>query len=126
VVAGLAGLALAGCGQGGATEVAKEETRTVSIELDKLPAGGTPLRMEAGDLEVRETVEKASGKVVSAPRLRGTLKLEHVGTDQTLRLLRGEAAYLGTDGQAIPVAADQEKPALKFSGYSSSESLDPG
>ena len=123
---GLAGLGLVACGQQGVVEVAKEETRTTSISPDKIPVGGTPLRVEAGDLKVVETVEKASGKVVSAPRLKGTLKLENVGTDQTLRLVRGEVAYIGSDGKAIPVGADQEKPALKFSGYSSSESLDPG
>ena len=123
---GLAGLALVGCGQQGAVEVSKEETRTSSLEPNKIPVAGSPLRVEAGDLKVVETVEKASGKVLSAPRLKGTLKLENVGTDQTLRLVRGEVAYVGGDGKAIPVGADQEKPALKFSGYSSSESLDPG
>ena len=123
---GVAGLALVGCGQQGAVEVAKEETRTTSIDPNKIPVAGSPLRVEAGDLKVLETVEKASGKVVGAPRLKGTLKLENVGTDQTLRLLRGEVAYIGGDGKVIPVAADQEKPALKFGGYSSSESLDPG
>ncbi len=123
---GVAGLALVGCGQQGPVEVAKEETRTTSIEPNKIPAGGAPLRVEAGELKVMETVEKASGKVVSAPRLKGTLKLENVGTDQTLRLIRGEVAYIGGDGKAIPVGTDQEKPALKFTGYGSSESLDPG
>ncbi len=124
---GLAGLALVACGQqGGSVEVAKEETRTTSIEPNKIAAGGAPLRVEASDLKVVETVEKASGKVVGAPRLKGTLKLENVGTDQTLRLLRGEVAYIGGDGKAVPVAADQDKPALKFGGYSSSENLDPG
>ncbi len=49
-----------------------------------------------------------------------------MGTDQTLRLLRGEVAYIGGDGKVIPVGADQEKPALRFSGYGSGESLDPG
>ena len=128
---GLAGLALVAYlwptgGQQAAVEVAKEETRTTSIGPYKIPVAGEPLRVEAGDLKVMETVEKASGKVISAPRLKGTLKLENVGTDQTLRLVRGEVAYFGSDGRAIPVGVDQEKPALKFNGYSSSESLDPG
>ena len=123
---GLAGLALVGCGQQGPVEVSKEETRTTSIEPDKSPVTGSPLRVEARDLKVLETVEKASGKVISTPRLKGTLKLENVGTDQTLRLLRGEVAYIGGDGKVIPVGADQDKPALKFGAYSSSESLDPG
>ena len=123
---GLAGLALVACGQQGAVEVSKEETRTTSIEPNKIPVAGAPLRVEAGDLKVMETVEKASGKVISAPRLKGTLKLENVGTDQTLRLLRGEVAYIGGDGKVIPVGLDQEKPALTFGRYGSSESLDPG
>ena len=125
-VVGLAGLALVACGPQGVVEVSKEETRTSALEPNKIPVAGAPLRVEAGDLKVVETVEKASGKVLSAPRLKGTLKLENVGTDQTLRLVRGEVAYIGGDGRAIPVGADQDKPALKFSGYSSSESLDPG
>ncbi len=123
---GLAGLALGSCGQQGPVEVSKEETRTTSMEPNKIPVAGSPLRVEAGDLKVLETVEKTSGKVISAPRLKGTLKLENVGTDQTLRLLRGEVAYIGGDGKVIPVGADQDKPALKFNSYSSSESLDPG
>ena len=123
----LAGVALAGCGQQTQMEIFKEEVRTTSIDPNKIPVAGSPLRVEAGDLKVRETVEKASGKVVSAARLKGTLKLENVGTDQTLRLIRGEVAYIGGDGKVIPVGADQEKPALKFSsGYGSTESLDPG
>jgi hypothetical protein len=125
-VVGVAGLALFGCGQQGPVEVAKEETRTTSIEPNKIPAGGSPLRVEAGELKVLETVEKASGKVISAPRLKGTLKLENVGADQTLRLIRGEVAYIGGDGKAIPLGTDQEKPALTFTRYGSSESLDPG
>ena len=125
-VVGVVGLALFGCGEQGSVEVAKEETRTTSIESDKTPVAGSPLRVEAGELKVMETVEKASGKVVSAPRLKGTLKLENVGTDQTLRLIRGEVAYIGSDGKAIQVGTDQEKPALKFTSYGSSDSLDPG
>lgn len=112
--------------QGAAVEVSKEETRTTSIEPNKIPVAGAPLRVEAGDLRVMETVEKASGKVISAPRLKGTLKLENVGADQTLRLLRGEVAYIGGDGKAIPVGADQDMPALTFGRYGASESLDPG
>lgn len=124
---GLTGLALVGCGQQSTAVVATEETRTTSIEPNKILIAGAPLRVEAGDLKVLETVEKASGKVVGAPHLKGTLTLQNVGTDQTLRLLRGEVAYLGANGKVIPVSADQEKPALKFGGYnSSSESLDPG
>ncbi len=124
---GLAGLALVACGQQAPVEVSKEEVRTTTIEPNKIPVAGAPLRVEAGDLKVVETVEKASGKVISAPRLKGTLKLENMGTDQTLRLIRGEVAYIGGDGKVIPVGADQEKPALRFSsGYGSSESLDPG
>jgi len=122
----VAGLALVGCGQQGPVEVSKEETRTTNIEPNKIPVAGAPLRVEAGDLKVLETVEKATGKVIRAPRLKGTLKLENVGTDQTLRLIRGEVAYIGGDGKVIPVGADQEKPALRFGGYSSSESLGPG
>ena len=64
-VVGLAGLALAACGQQGVVEVAKEETRTTSLEPNKIPVAGAPLRVEAGDLKVVETVEKASGKVIS-------------------------------------------------------------
>jgi len=127
VLVGVVGLAVAGCGQQTAVAVAKEETRTTSIESSKLnPATGALLRVEAGDLKVLETVEKASGKVMGAPRLKGTVKLENIATDQTLRLLRGEVAYLGSDGKLIAVAADQEKPVLKFGGYSASDSLDPG
>jgi hypothetical protein len=35
-------------------------------------------------------------------------------------------AYIGSDGKAIPVGTDEQKPALRFNGDSSSESLDPG
>lgn len=125
-VVGLAGLALVGCGEQGVAEVSKEETRTTSIEPNKIPVAGEPLRVVAEDLKVLETVEKASGKVISAPRLRGTLRLVNVGTDQTLRLVSGEVAYIGGDGKPIPVGADQEKPALNFSRYGSSQSLEPG
>ena len=125
-VVGLAVLALASCGQEAPVQVSKEETRTTSIEPNKIAVAGAPLRVEAGDIKVMETVEKASGKVLGAPRLKGTLKLENVGTDQTLRLLRGEVVYIGGDGKAIPVGADQDKPALTFGRYGSSESLDPG
>ena len=123
---GLAGLALVGCGQESPAQVSKEETRTTSIEPNKILVAGEPLRVEATDLKVVERVEKASGKDVSAPRLRGTLQLENVGTDQTLRLLTGEVAYIGGDGKAILVGADQEKPTLNFSRYGSSQGLDPG
>jgi len=123
-IVGLAGWALVACSQPGTVEVAKDETRSTSLEMSKM-APGAPLRVEATDLKVLETVEKASGKVISAPHLKGTLKLENVGTAETIRLLRGEVAYLGADGKVIPVGKDEEKPALKF-GYGSSESLDPG
>ena len=63
---GLAGLALVGCGQESAVAVSKEETRTTSMEPNKIPVAGSPLRVEAGDLVSR--LRRADGSLAARAR----------------------------------------------------------
>jgi hypothetical protein len=77
------------------------------------------------DLEIVERVNKQTGEVVQAPRVRGTLKLKNPTADQTARLVSGSLEFLDADGNPIPLAAGREAPRLSFYAYSG-DRLDPG
>ncbi|MGH7279144.1 MAG: hypothetical protein ACREJG_10680 [Candidatus Rokuibacteriota bacterium] len=101
------------------------EEQTVALQPSRAPISVAFLTGSLEDLEVVSRVEEGTGRVVTQPALRGTLKLENVSTDQAARLISGHIEYIGSDGKAIPLADGRGDTAIDLSYYGR-ERLDPG
>ncbi|MBI2202872.1 MAG: hypothetical protein HYU41_03310 [Candidatus Rokubacteria bacterium] len=109
--------------QGTATSQIEEKTFTVKPATSSLRVGF--LTGQLADLKVVESVDQQTREVVTAPRLRGTLKLKNETSDQTARMISGSLEFLDADGKPIPLAAEREAPRFTFYSYSG-DRLDPG
>jgi len=76
---------------------------------------------ELRDLRVTEQVERGTGKVVSVPVLRATLKVTNDSEDQAARLLGGKIQYIDATGKMIPTSHTS----FPFIG-APTDRLDPG
>jgi len=79
---------------------------------------------ELQDMEVREWVEQGSGRIVVAPKLRGTLKLKNTASDLTVRPISGQITYVDSAGHPIPLSGRRGEATFEFSTYE--DRLDPG
>ena len=80
---------------------------------------------ELAEMKVTERVEADSQRVETPAKLTAKLKLQNSSTDQTVRLIGGSMAYIGTDGQPIKLEDARTEPVIRFTSASSSQ-LDPG
>jgi hypothetical protein len=76
------------------------------------------------DLRVSEQVERGTGKVVEAPKLRATLKLKNMSENQSARPIAGKIQYADAEGRLIPLAEGRGDTTFKFPYYQ--DRLDPG
>jgi len=82
---------------------------------------------EVTEMTVVERVEEGTGRIDSAAKLKGKLKLTNSSTDQSVRLLNGKVLFIDDQGQLIKVEDSRTEPTISFSGsYNSPDRLDPG
>ncbi len=114
-----------GCSQGpsGTAAVIEDKTYTVTPASVAVKAG--IVTGEVTEMKVTERVEKGSGRVVSAAKLTGTLKLKNTSANETVRLIAGKIQYIDVQGQSIKLEETRTEPTIKFATYGS-ERLDPG
>ncbi len=80
---------------------------------------------EVIELKVTERVEKGSDRIVSPARLTGTLRLENISANRTVRLVEGRILFIDAQGQPIKLEAPRTDPIVKLAMYGT-ERLDPG
>jgi uncharacterized membrane protein YeaQ/YmgE (transglycosylase-associated protein family) len=102
----------------------EEKTYAVTPAAVKVKAG--IVTGEVTDMKVAERVEKGSDRIVTAAKLTGMLKLKNTSANQTVRLLEGKLRYIDAKGQPITLEDARSEPTFKFTGYGSSDRLDPG
>ena len=82
---------------------------------------------EVTEMTVVERIEQGTGRVDSAARLKGKLKLTNSSTDQSVRLLNGKVMFIDEQGQPIKLEESRTESKMSFSGsYNSPDRLDPG
>ena len=105
--------------------VIEEKVYTVTpaeVQVKAGIVGGTLTQMK-----VTERVEQGSGRIESAAKLSGNLKLVNNSADQSVRLLAGRILYIDDKDQPIKLEDARTEPTLKFqSTHNAAERLDPG
>jgi len=109
--------------------VSAAATPVIDKRIIPLRPGTTIVRVEFltgefDDLRVTEHVERATGKRVGVPVLRGTLTLKNESPDRAAHLLAGKIVYLDEDGRPIAVPLEQGHTTFKFFGPTA-DRLDP-
>jgi hypothetical protein len=89
------------------------------------PVRASFLTGELEGLQVTERVERETGKVVSGPQLRGTLRLKNTAEDQSVRPLSGSVTFTDRQGRPIRLAEGRGDTAFRFYSYQT-DRLDPG
>jgi len=126
MIGGIAAVSF-GCGQKPTVPQAVLEDKVYSVTPDKVKVTAGIVGGEVTELKVMERVEQGSGRVDSAAKLSGKLKLTNSSTDQTVRLLGGKIIYIDDQGQVLKMEEARTEPALKFANMSNSvDRLDPG
>jgi hypothetical protein len=116
---------LAACTQEGTqTSGPQIEDKTVRVTLASPSMKVSFLSVQVLEPKVVQRVEQGTGKVVSPPVLRATVKVKNTSEDQAARLISGEVKYLGQDSQPIQLAKDRTDTGFKFLSYE--DRLDPG
>ena len=116
-----------GCAQKLPATAAVIEDKVYTVTPDQVQVTAGIVTGVVTELKVTERVEKGSGRVDSAAKLTGKLKLTNSSTDQTVRLLGGKILYIDDKGQPIKMEEARTEPALKFqSSYNATDRLDPG
>ena len=116
-----------GCAQKPAVPAAVIDDKVYPVTPDKVKVTAGIVNGEVTELKVMERVEQGSGRIDTAAKLSGKLKLTNSSTDQTVRLLGGKIVYIDDRGQVMKVEEARTEPALKFAAMSNSvERLDPG
>jgi hypothetical protein len=116
-----------GCAQKASVPVAVIDDKVYSVTPDKVKISAGIVNGEVTELKVMERVEQGSGRIDTAAKLSGNLKLTNNSTDQTVRLLSGKILYIDDQGQVIKLEESRAEPTLKFANMSSGvDRLDPG
>lgn len=126
VVGGMAALSL-GCGQKPVVPQAVIDDKIYPVTPNKVKVTAGIVNGEVTELKVLERVEQGSGRVDTAAKLSGKLKLTNGSADQTVRLLGGKIIYIDDQGQVMKMEEARTEPAIKFANMSNSvDRLDPG
>jgi hypothetical protein len=116
-----------GCAQKPSVPAAVIDDKVYSVTPDKVKVTAGIVNGELTELKVMERVEQGSGRIDTAAKLSGKLKLTNSSADQTVRLLGGKILYIDDQGQVMKLEATRTEPTLKFAAMSNSvERLDPG
>ena len=116
---------LVGCTQKPYGPVAVIEDKVYTVTPTTLPVKSGIVVGELTELKIVERVEKDSGRVESAAKLSGTLKLKNTSTDQAVRLVGATIVYIDSDGAVIKLEDARTEPVIRFS-TTKSDRLDPG
>jgi hypothetical protein len=100
------------------------EDKTVPVTLASPSTNVSFLSVQVLEPKVVQRVEQGTGKVVSPPVLRATVKVKNTSEDQAARLVSGAVKYLGQASQPIQLAKDRSDTTFKFLSYE--DRLDPG
>ena len=112
-----------GCAQKSATTAAAIEDKVYTVTPNAIVVKVGIVLGEVTEMKVMERVEQGTGRVDTAAKLSGKLKLTNGSTDQSVRLLGGKIIYIDDQGQPIKLDATRTEPTLRFSG--TSEQLNP-
>ena len=80
---------------------------------------------EIRDLRVVEHVERASGRLVGVPLLRGMLTIQNDSFGNTAHLIAGKIVYVNAEGQHVALPAGAGETTFPIIG-SAADRLDPG
>jgi hypothetical protein len=84
---------------------------------------------EVVDLKVTEIVEQDTeqdtDRVISPARLTGSLRLENVSVNRTVRLVEGKIRFMDEHGRPIELEGDRTETIVRFTS-AADERLDPG
>jgi hypothetical protein len=116
---------LTACSSQPSADTARMEEKSVALLPATIPVEVGILTGELSGLSVVQRVNAETGEVVYAPQLRGTLTLKNSASDEAVRLLGGQVAYLDGSGAPIALAKDRADTSFRFYSYSS-DRLDPG
>lgn len=127
IIAAAVATAFAGCTPSTTEKRAAIEDRTYVVAPDQIKLQTGILMGEVTEMTVVERVEEGTGRVESAARLKGKLKLTNGSTDQSVRLINGRILFIDEQGKPIMVEDTRTEPMIAFAGsYNSPDRLDPG
>lgn len=119
--------AIAGCTPPVKKEIALIEDKVYLVAPDQISIKAGILLSEITEMTVVERVELGTGRVDSAAKLKGKLKLTNSSTDQSVRLIGGKVLFIDDQGRPIKLEESRTEPTIAFSGsYNSPDRLDPG
>ncbi len=101
------------------------EGRTYPVTPPAMTVRAGILTGEVVDLKVTEVVEQGTDHVISPARLTGSLRLENISANRTLRLVEGKIRFMDVHGRAIELEADRIATIVRFTSPAE-ERLDPG
>lgn len=117
---------LIGCAPTPPTAVTVIEDKVYPVTPNSITMTAGIVTGEVAEMKVTERVEQGSGRIDSAAKLTGTLKLKNSSADQTVRLIGWNIRYIDDMGQPIKLDENRTEPSYKFSTYGATERLDPG
>lgn len=119
-----AGLAACGGQPQQATSSPSFQTRQFALTPKAAAVKASFLTGVFENMQVTEVVEEGTGRIVTAPTLKGTLKLRNTSEDRAARLIGGKIEYVDVDGRPIRAEGRQDT-SFRWSSYQT-ERLDPG
>ncbi len=123
----VAALAISGCTPTVTEKIAVIDDKVYAVAPDQIKVNAGILVGEVTEMTVVERVEQGTGRVDTAARLRGKLKLTNSSADQSVRLLNGKILFIDETGQPIKLEDTRSESKMSFSGsYNSPDRLDPG
>ena len=114
-----------GCSQQPSGTAAAIEDKTYTVTPASVNVKAGIVTGEVTEMKVTERIEKGSGRLVSAAKLTGMLKLTNSSSNQSVRLVAGKIQYIDAQGQPIRLVEGRTEPLIKFATYGA-ERLDPG
>lgn len=127
MAAAVAVAAISGCTPTVKEKIALIEDKVYAVAPDQIKVNAGILLGEVTELTVVERVEQGTGRVDSAAKLKGKLKLTNSSTDQSVRLINGRVLFIDEQGQPIKLEESRTDSKISFSGsYNSPDRLDPG
>jgi len=126
MIGGIAAVSM-GCGQKPVMPQAAIDDKVYPVTPDKVKVTAGIVNGEVSELKVTERVEQGTGRVDTAAKLSGKLKLTNASTDQTVRMLGGKIIFIDDQGQIMKMEEARTEPTIKFANMSNSvDRLDPG
>lgn len=117
--------ALVGCTQKPPSTAPVIEDKIYAVTPDRVTVTAGIVTGEVTEMKVTERIERGSGRIDSAARLTGKLKLTNSSTDHSVRLVGGKIHYIDAEGQAITLEEARTEPNIRFSSFGS-DRLAPG